>query len=73
MAVTRQLARHNYSSSSSSIIARPLSRITMEGVHSAQGVRQSCTWNAVMVSTLMQASGREFHSGTLLTKNECLY
>ena len=26
-----------------------------------------------MVSALTQASGREFHSGTVLTKNECLY
>ena len=62
------------SSSSSSIIARPLSRITtMGGVHTAQGVWRSCVWNAVTVSALKQASGREFHSGTVLTKNECLY
>jgi len=54
---------------SSSIIVRPLSRITtMRGVHTAQGV-----WNAVTVSALSQASGREFHSGTVLTKKECLY
>ena len=62
------------SSSSSSIIVRPRSRITtMGGVHTAQGPRWSCVWNAVMVSALTQASGREFHSGTVLTKNECLY
>ena len=62
------------SSSSSSIIVRPLSRITtMAGVHTAQGVWRSCVWNAVTVSALTPASGRDFHSGTVLTKNECLY
>jgi len=45
----------------------------MGGVHTAQGVWWSCVWNAVTVSALTQASGREFHSGTVLTKNECLY
>jgi len=66
----------NSSSSSSSVIVRPLSRITTmgEGVHTAQGVWRSCSWNAVTVSALTQASGREFHSGTVLTKkNKCLY
>ena len=43
------------------------------GVRTAQGVWRSCVWNAVTVSALTQASGREFHSGTVLTKNECLY
>ena len=61
-------------SSSTSIIVRPLSRITtIGGVHTAQGMWRSCVWNAVTVSALTQASGREFHLGTVLTKNECLY
>ena len=63
----------NSSSSSSSIIVRPLSRITTMGVRTAQGCWWSCVWNAVMVSALTQASDSEFHSGTVLTKNECLY
>jgi len=45
----------------------------MVGVHIAQGMWRSCVWHAVTVSALTQASGREFHSGTVLTKNECLY
>jgi len=45
----------------------------MGGVCTTQGVWWSYAWNAVMVSALTQALGREFHSGTVLTKNECLY
>ena len=48
------------SSSSSLIIVRPLSRITtMGGVHTAQGARWSCVWNAVMVSALTQLGFRK--------------
>jgi len=63
------------SSSTSSIIVSQLLRITTMGggVRTAQGVWRSCAWNAVMEFALTQASGREFHSGTVLTKNECLY
>ena len=59
-------------SSSSSIIVSPHSRITRMCAHRSGHVTE-LPWNAVLVSTLTQASGREFHSGTVLTKNECLY
>ena len=73
-AVKNLCSRKSSSSSSSSVIVSPHSRITtMGGVRTAQGVWRSSAWNAVMVSELTQASEREFHSGTVLTKNECLY
>ena len=65
------------SSSSSSMIVRRSdhSRVSRWwGVCTPlQGVWRSCVWNAVTVSALTQALGREFHSGIVLTKNECLY
>ena len=55
--------RWQSSSSSSS-----KSRQTTFAYHDYGDVLRSCVWNAVMVSALTQASGREFHSGTVVTK-----
>jgi len=42
--------------------------MTMWGDVHTTGATAHGAWNAVMLSALTQASGKEFHSGTVLTK-----